>query len=168
MNLQTLAADATQALHRTQREGDVSTRTLKALVKEQAALGAALQQQSKELAGLRHDLRALPRPRSGFPWPLVLLAGGAYAAYRYVPAVQDQVRGLLGRLDPGTSGNLHRASEAAQDAVHDVTQGRSSGDALGQVGGELRRTGEKSADAATDQTSELRNVVRRSLDKHDA
>ncbi|WP_221088806.1 hypothetical protein [Deinococcus aquaedulcis] len=67
----------------------------------------------------------------------------------------------MGRVNPGAEGNLHRANDAAKDAVHDISQGRNPSDALGQAGGELRRAGEKTADA-------LRDDVRQNLRRNEA
>ncbi|MBZ9750662.1 hypothetical protein K7W42_07280 [Deinococcus sp. HMF7604] len=168
MNLQNLAEEAGKVLHRTESQtGGLSHKALKTLVKEQAALGVLLHKQSQEISALRQDVQHARHRGGGFPWGLVLLAGGAYAAYRLSPAVQDQVKSLLGRLDPGAESNLHRAGDAAKDAVHDVTQGRNPSDALHQAGGELHRAGEKSAEARRNPADDLKDDVLRNIKRSD-
>ncbi|MVN85224.1 hypothetical protein GO986_00370 [Deinococcus sp. HMF7620] len=169
MNLKTMAEEANKALHRSESPADgLSNKAIKALVKEQAALGTLLHKQSKEIAALRHDVQQSRHRGGGFPWGLVLLAGGAYAAYRLSPAVREQIDGLLGRLDPGAEGNLHRAGDAAKDAVHDVAQGRNPGGALKQAGGELHRAAEKATEAQRHPADELKDDVLRQVKRSDA
>lgn len=128
------------------------------LIREQAATTALLTRQQKELQQLRREVAALGKQRGGgFPWGLVLLAGGAYALYRYSPSVRDQVQGLLNRLDPGIQGNLTRAGDAVKDAVSSAVQGESPKADLQSAGGELKRAGEKAVDGAKDKAQDLKN-----------
>ncbi|UBV44195.1 hypothetical protein LAJ19_15440 (plasmid) [Deinococcus taeanensis] len=159
MNVHNLAADAKKTMHRTEQPAEISPRVIKTLVKEQAALSAALQRQSQDLTGLRQDLRDLSRHRGGFPWGLVLMAGGAYAAYRYIPAVQERVQGLMKRMNPGAEGNLTRAGDAARSAGQDLMQGQNPSDAMHRAGGEMRRAGEKTMDAVQDRAKDLKEDV---------
>lgn len=130
----------------------------RALAREQATTTALLARQHKELQQLRRDVEALRKQNrgGGFPWGLVLLAGGAYALYRSNSSVRDQVQGLFQRLDPGLQGNLTRAGDAVKDAVSSVVQGENPKADLQAAGGELKRAGEKAVDGAKDKAQELK------------
>ena len=138
----------------------------KAFVKQQSATAAALKEQSQELQSIHKELATLRKQRSsgGFPWGLVLLAGGAYALYRSNAGVRDQVDGLLKRVSPGMKGNLARAGDAVKDAAGDLMRGDSPKDALGRLGGEVQRAGDKAADHAKDT---LEDVERNAESKAD-
>ena len=129
-------------------------------------LGAALAARvSKQLAGQETRLDALEarvkdlgwenRRGGGVPWGLLLLTGGAYALYRFVPAVQEQVNKLIGQADPGVKGNLNRAGEAAKDAVQAGLHGNDPSDAAKAAVGEVKRAGEKTINAAKEKAGEL-------------
>lgn len=142
---------------RTHLEREVATQVGKALAKGQAATAATLVGQQKDLHRLEAQVERLSQRRSsgGFPWGLLLLAGGAYALYRSNPTVREQVQGLLKRVSPGAEGNLARAGDAARDAVSKVAQGDDPRSAVHAVGGELKRAGEKSLDHAQDKARDM-------------
>ena len=85
----------------------------KALARQQAALTTQMAEQVGELQALRRDVDILqwqrPSKKKGFPWGLLLLAGGVYALYRSNPEVRDRINGVLKRVNPGLEGNLTRA-----------------------------------------------------------
>lgn len=178
MNVQQLTDDVKAALHKREHDAvdHAAARAAKALVKEQTALkalltaqGAELARQGAQLSSLREDLGRLERAQDrqasgGFPWGLVLLAGGAYALYRSNPSVRAQVDGALRRLNPGTEGNLTRAGDAARGAVQDLVQGHSPAPGLHTAGGELRRAGEKTVEASGDLVDRLDTKVQNGLD----
>ena len=89
------------------------------------------------------------------PWSLVILAGGAYAAYRFVPAVQERVNKLISKVSPGVEGNLNRAGEAAQDAVKLGLHGDDPSGAADSAIGEVKRAGEKLGDQVKDKAENL-------------
>lgn len=151
---------------RRQAESEASGQAIKAAVKSQAQVIELLTAQQVELTALRQDVARLGRARAGggFPWGLLLLAGGAYALYRFSPAVHHRVNSLLGQADPGVEGNLNRAKDAAKDVVEDVRGGQHPGDALQRVGGELHRAGEKTADRLKDGLDELKDEANDRLD----
>ena len=91
---------------------------------------------------------------------LLLLAGGAYAAYRFVPSVQQQVKSLLGQADPGVRGNLNRAREAVKDGVQAGLRGDDPSNSARAAVGELKRAGEKTVDAAKDKAEEFSNRLK--------
>jgi hypothetical protein len=143
---------------RTHLEREVTAQVGKALAKGQAATAATLAAQQKDLHRLEAQVERLGQRRSGggFPWGLLLLAGGAYALYRSNPTVREQVQGLMKRVNPGPEGNLARAGDAAKDAVSKVTQGENPRNAVQAAGGELGRAGEKSLDHAQDRAQDLK------------
>lgn len=121
----------------------------KEFARQQASMVAVLGRQQKELRQVQQDLEAIRRKHSsegGFPWSLILVAGGAYALYRTNPSVRGTVQDLLKRINPGIEGNLTRAG----DAVSGMVQGDRPGTALHTAGGELKRAGEKAVDSAED------------------
>lgn len=130
----------------------------KAFVKQQQKITALLADQQKELKEIRQELQRVGKQRGGggFPWTLLLLAGGAYALYRTNPGVRDQIDGLLGKVDPGIKGNLTRAGGAVKDAASDMLDGKSPNDAVKRAGGELQRAGEKAVDGAKDAAADLK------------
>ncbi|OLV19371.1 hypothetical protein [Deinococcus marmoris] len=140
-------------------EGKAAIEASKAFVKGQKKMTALLAEQQNELRDIRQDLKKLRKQRKsggGFPWTLVLLAGGAYALYRSNAGIRDQIDGLLGRVDPGIKGNLTRAGDAVKDAASDVMDGKSPVDAAKRAGGELQRAGEKALDGAKDTAADLK------------
>lgn len=144
-------------------EHEVASQVTKALAKGQATTAAALTQQQKDLHRLEAQMERLSRQsarRGGFPWGLVLLAGGAYALYRSNPSFREGVQGLLARVNPGAEGNLARAGDAAKDAVSKVMHGDDPRDSVQATGGELRRAGEKAADQAQDKVRDLNDQAR--------
>lgn len=140
-------------------ERALSAKAAAAMVKEHKATAALVAGQAKDIAKLQTQVEVLAKAKrsgGGFPWTLVLLAGGAYAAYRFVPSVKTQIDGLLGRADPGVQGNLTRAGDAAKDAWQDIKQGESPADALKGAAGEVKRGAEKTVDAAQDRAADLK------------
>ncbi|CAM3749002.1 hypothetical protein, partial [Deinococcus frigens] len=140
-------------------EGRAAIEASKAFVKQQQKMSALLADQQKDLKDIRQELQKVRKQRSsggGFPWMLVLLAGGAYALYRSNPGVRDQIDGLLVRVDPGVKGNLARAGDAVKGAASDLLDGQSPSDAVKRAGGELQRAGEKAVDAARDAAADLK------------
>lgn len=101
------------------------------------------------------DLTRESRRGGGFPWGLVILAGGAYAAYRFVPAVQERVNKLIDQTKPGVEGNLNRAGEAAKDAVKSGLHGDDPGGATDSATREVKRAGEKIGDRVKDKAEDL-------------
>ncbi|GAA5515037.1 hypothetical protein Dcar01_03801 [Deinococcus carri] len=161
-NLEQTAHDLKHAAHdaREHLQHEVAAFAGKAEVKRQAELAATVARQQKELHRLEAQVERLSQRSAsggGFPWGLVLLAGGVYALYRSNPSFRDQVQGLLRRVNPGVEGNLARAGDAAKDAVSKVAQGENPGDAMRTAGGELRRAGEKTVDQAQDRLHDLKN-----------
>ncbi|QLG13361.1 YtxH domain-containing protein (plasmid) [Deinococcus sp. D7000] len=159
----------------THLERKAALETAKALTKQQAATMAALTKQGAELQNIRQELAGLRKQRSsgGFPWGLVLLAGGVYALYRSNTGVRDQINGLLKRVSPGIEGNLARAGDAVKDTASDVLDGDSPKDALGRLGGEVQRAGEKAADHAKDAVKDVKrdaeskaDNLKRTSDRH--
>ncbi|MFC4424987.1 YtxH domain-containing protein [Deinococcus navajonensis] len=179
MNVQQLTEDVKAALQKREQhaEDHAAARAAGMLVKEQTALKALLTKQSAELAkqgeelsSLRGDLKRLQRAHDrqssgGFPWGLVLLAGGAYALYRSNPSVRAQVDGALERLNPGPEGNLTRAADAAKGAVQNLVQGRSPAEDLQSAGGELRRAGEKTVDSVGEVVDQADHKAQEGVDK---
>lgn len=110
--------------------------------KGQAHLLGLLADQQGELKALRQGVARLGRARSGggFPWGLLLLAGGVSALYRFRPEVQHRVKSLLGQADPGVQGHLKRAD------------------------GELRRAGEKTGDQLKDAVDNTQEGAKDQLD----
>lgn len=151
---------------RTQLEREVATQVGKALAKGQAATTAALAGQQKDLHRLEAQVERLSQRRSGggFPWGLLLLAGGAYALYRSNPTVREQVEGLMKRVNPGPEGNLARAGDAAKNAVSKMTQGDDPHSAAQAAGGELRRAAEKTLDHAQDRAQDLKRDAEHTQD----
>ena len=131
----------------------------KGAIKTQAHLAATVARQQKDIYRLEAQVERLRHERSGggFPWGLVLVAGGAYALYRANPAFREQVERLVKQVLPGVKGNLARAGDAAKDAAHDLANGNDPRGALRDAGNELRRAGEKAADQAGDKLRDLKN-----------
>lgn len=168
-NLEQTAHDLKHAAHdaREHLQHEVTAFAGKAEVKRQAELATTVARQQKELHRLEAQVERLSRRSTsggGFPWGLVLLAGGVYALYRSNPSFRDQLQGLLRRVNPGVEGNLARAGDAAKDAVSRVAQGENPGDAMRTAGGELRRAGEKTVDQAQDRAQDLKRDVNRAVD----
>jgi hypothetical protein len=143
---------------RIQMEQEGTAQAIKAAVRGQAQLMVLLKEQQEEVKGLRQDVARLARNRSrgGMPWRLLVLAGSAYALYRFNPTVQERVNTLLGQADPGIKGNMARAGQAAGEAAEHLKRGESPKDAIHQVGGEMRRAGEKTMDTASDRLENLK------------
>ncbi|MFB9994730.1 hypothetical protein ACFFLM_22495 [Deinococcus oregonensis] len=151
---------------RRQTEYQASGQAIKAAVKGQAQVIELLAAQQVELTALRQDVARLSRThaKGGFPWGLLLLAGGTYALYRFSPAVHQRVNSVLGQADPSVESNLNRAKNAANDGVEDLREGRHPGDALERVGGELHRASEKTADRLKGGLDELKDEAKDRLD----
>lgn len=139
-------------------ERKAAVEAAKASTKQQAATVAALTRQGAELQNIREELAGLRKQRAsgGFPWGLVLLAGGAYALYRSNAGVREQIDGLLKRVSPGLEGNLARAGDAVKDAANAVLDGDSPKDALERLGGEVGRAGEKTVDYTKDTLKDVK------------
>lgn len=130
----------------------------KGALKTQAHLTATVARQQKDIHRLEAQVERLRHERSGgFPWGLVLVAGGVYALYRTNPGFRDQAQRLVKRFIPGVEGNLARAADAAKDAAHDLVNGNDPRDALRDAGKELRHAGEKAADQAGDKLRDLKH-----------
>ncbi|WP_200939647.1 YtxH domain-containing protein [Deinococcus sp. Leaf326] len=131
----------------------------KGALKTQASLAATIARQQKDLHRLEAQVERLRHERSGggFPWGLILLAGGAYALYRSSPGFRDRVQDVVKGFIPGIEGNLARAGDAAKDAAQDVLKGEDPSAALRDAGQELRRAGEKAADQADDKLRDLKD-----------
>ncbi|WP_019588220.1 hypothetical protein [Deinococcus apachensis] len=93
-------------------------------VRELARAAAALAEQQKEigkqraaLLELQRELAELKTARSGrgFPWGLLLLAGGAYTLYRTNPAVRNQVQELAQKV--GSSDITSQVKSAVQTTL---------------------------------------------------
>ena len=119
------------------------------------ALKRRLDQMEARQDGLIRDLRlqvkTLSRTRrgGGFPWGLLLVAGGVYL-YRTNSSVKGQIDGLLDRVNPGIKGNLARAGDAAKQAVSSVLKGEDASGAAQDALGELKQAGHKGLDQAHD------------------
>lgn len=139
-------------------ERKAAVEAAKAFTRQQAVTVAALTKQGAELQNIREELAGLRKQRAsgGFPWGLVLLAGGAYALYRSNAGVREQIDGLLKRVSPGLEGNLARAGDAVKDATSDVLDGDSPKDALGRLSGEVGRAGEKTVDYTKDTLKDVK------------
>lgn len=146
-----------QAQGRAERK--LEERKIKMDAKKEAVAAAVLAKQEKQLHDLQLQVNTLMRTRTrsggSFPWGLALLVGGGYYLYRSNPTVRDQINGLLKRVSPGIEGNLARAGDAAKDAVGAVMRGDDASGAAKDAYGELKRAGEKTADAAQDKLHDL-------------
>jgi len=152
--------DAAKTAQQTLKDDKVSV-ALAAKVTKQLA------QQDQRLDTLEKRVKDLAwenRRGGGFPWALVLLVGGIYAVYRVKPDLFDKVKGLLGQADPGTKGNLNRAGAAVKDAAQSVVHGNDPSSAVKAAGEEVKRTGEKTVDAAQDKFNDLKDNVHRKAD----
>lgn len=135
----------------------------KAFARKQAALTTQLTEQARELQILRRDVDILQRQRpskGGFPWVLILLAGGVYALYRSNPGVRDQINGVLKRTSPDLEGDLTHAGDAGKAAVTEVAHGDAPSVALERLSGEAQRTGEKATEQTKDKVAELKDETR--------
>lgn len=156
------APEAKQAIHHTRARAERAAEERKTTMddKKEAVAAAVLAKQEKQLHDLQVQVNTLMRARGrsggGFPWGVVLLAGGGYYLYRSNPTVRDQINGLLKRVNPGAEGNLARAGDAAKDAVGKVMHGEDPSSAVKDAGGELKRAGEKTLDAAGDKLQDLK------------
>ncbi len=142
---------------------DVATQTLKddrVGVALTAKVKAQLAKQDERLDALEKRVKDLAwedRRGGGFPWGLVILVGGAYAAYRFVPAVQQQVNKLIGQANPGAEGNMNRAGEAAKDAVKAGVHGDDPSGKAQAAMGEVNRAGEKLGNQVRDKAGDLKD-----------
>jgi hypothetical protein len=117
-----------------------------------------LAQQEERLDAVEKRVKKLAwenRRGGGFPWGLLILAGGAYAAYRFIPAVQAEVDKLIGQAGPGVKGNLDRAGKAAKDAVQAGLQGGDPSSAAEAAVGEVERAREKTGNTVKDTAEDL-------------
>jgi hypothetical protein len=139
----------------------------KAVARQQARTADLLASQDKELKAIRRELEDVRKKMSsgGFPWGLLLLAGGAYFLYRRNAGVREQVDGLLQRINPGIEGNLVRAKDAVKDAASDLSRGDSPRDALDRLGGEVQRAGEKTVDHLRDTAGDLKKDAQAKVDE---
>jgi len=153
----------------TQRLNDTITdvvKTAQQTVKDDKVSMALAAKVTKQLAQQDQRLNALEkrvkdlawenRRGGGFPWILVMLAGGIYALYRTKPELFDKVKGLLGQADPGVQGNLNRAEAAVKDVAQSVVHGEDPSSAAKAAGGELKRAGETTIGAAQDKLDDLK------------
>jgi len=152
--------DAAKTAQQTLKDNKVSA-ALAAKVTKQLA------QQDQRLDTLEKRVKDLAwenRRGGGFPWILVFLAGGVYAIYRVKPDLFDKLKGLLGQADPGVKGNFNRAGTAVKEATQSVMHGDDPSTAVKAAGGELKRAGEKTVDAAQDKLDDLKDNVQRKAD----
>ena len=141
------AKTARQNLKEDNLSADLAAKVARQLANQDDRLGT-LEKRVKQLAWEN-------RQGGGFPWGLLILAEGAYAAYRFVPAVQKQVNRLIGQADPGVEGDLNRAGGDAKDAVQAGLQGEDPRSAAKAAVGEVKRAGEKMGDSVKDRAEGL-------------
>lgn len=147
-NLQDRLADAAKTV----KEDKLGTALAAKLTKQLAGQDDRLNAVEKRLK----DLAWENRRGGGFPWGLLVWLGGAYAAYRFVPTVQQQVDSLLGRIDPGVKGNLNRAGDAVKDAVQAGLKGDDLSGPAEAALREMQRAGEKTIDATGKKLDDLK------------